>query len=234
MSLTPSESFSPQRRPRTRVFWAAAAAVIAVLVAAAPAAPQSAIGEAAQDSIRQLGLQRELPQDEPEGNDWNIKLPPELVWAALVCGLALLLYTFRDMVPIWRLWSGQGWQTQAADQPAALAQAPADAALAADELGRQGRFVEAMHTLLLVSLAEIRRHLGEQFADSLTSREILRGARLPASGRAHLRDIVARVEWTYFGGYPATVADYTACRQSFEGLRDVLRGGLGGRGEPAA
>jgi hypothetical protein len=78
--------------------------------------------------------------------------------------------------------------------------------------------------LLLLSLSEIRRHLGEQFADSLTSREILRGARLPAQGRVLLREIVARVEWTYFGGYPATAEDYTTCRQSFDGLRRILRG----------
>src|SRR5215475_5344646 len=111
-----------------------------------------------------------------------------------------------------------------AEQPQALAQSSADPAAAADELGRQGRFVEAMHMLLLLSLGEIRRHLGEQFADSLTSREILRGTRLPPQGRASLRDIVARVEWTYFGGYPATMEDYTACRQSFDTLRGILRG----------
>jgi hypothetical protein len=185
-----------------------------------PAPAQSA----ARDSIRQLGLQDQLPRD-PSNEGSGIQIPPEIVWGALLVGLLLVLYAFRDMLPIWRLWSGGGWQPPgAAGQPEALASSAADDAAAADELGRQGRFVEAMHTLLLLSLAEIRRHLGEQFADSLTSREILRGARLPARGRALLREIVARVEWTYFGGYPATIEDYTACRQSFDGLRGVLRG----------
>jgi hypothetical protein len=184
----------------------------------------AAAAQAARDSIRDLGLQHQLP---PNSSDdlWSVSFPPELLWAVLVAGLLLVLYAFRDMLPIWRLWTGRGWESPSAvDQPQALAQSSADAAAAADELGRQGRFVEAMHMLLLLSLGEIRRHLGEQFADSLTSREILRGARLPAPGRASLREIVARVEWTYFGGYPATLEDYAACRQSFDTLRGILRG----------
>jgi hypothetical protein len=187
-------------------------------------APSAAAGRAARDSIRDLGLQDRLPQDIPD-QSWNIPIPPELVWAVLAVGLLLVLYAFRDMLPAWRLWSGRGWESPgAAEHPQVLAPSSQDAAAAADELGRQGRFVEAMHMLLLLSLGEIRRHLGEHFADSLTSREILRGTRLPPQGRASLRDIVARVEWTYFGGYPATVDDYTACRQSFDSLRGVLRG----------
>jgi hypothetical protein len=94
----------------------------------------------------------------------------------------------------------------------------------ADELARQGRFVEAMHTLLLQSLADIRLRLDERFADSLTSREILRSARLPERGRAPLREIIARVEWTYFGEHPAEAADYQACRQRFGELAEALHG----------
>jgi hypothetical protein len=186
--------------------------------------PSAAAGRAARDSIRELGLQDKLPPDLPDPSSWNIPIPPELVWAVLAIGLVLVLYSFRDMLPIWRLWAGRGWESPgAADLPQTVAPSSRDAAAEADELGRQGRFVEAMHMLLLLSLGEIRRHVGEQFADSLTSREILRGTRLPPQGRASLRDIVARVEWTYFGGYPATVDDYTACRQSFDSLRGVLR-----------
>ncbi|HZC79118.1 MAG TPA: DUF4129 domain-containing protein, partial [Ktedonobacterales bacterium] len=94
-----------------------------------------------------------------------------------------------------------------------------------DELAAQGRFVEAMHVLLLQGLAAIRAGLDEEFADSLTSREILRRARLSDPGRASLRDIVNRVEWTYFGQYPAALADYEACRTSFNTLTQALHGG---------
>jgi hypothetical protein len=82
-----------------------------------------------------------------------------------------------------------------------------------------------MHVLLLHSLSEIRRQLGEQFADSLTSREILRVARLTAAARTALRDIVGAVERTYFGAYPAQQGDYAACRQDFATLQQALRGG---------
>jgi hypothetical protein len=226
MSLTRSNPPLRLRRWPLRARAAAWLVAIGMLVAAAPAAAQTSPAQAARDSIRTLGLQRELPQDPVEKSSWNIKIPPEVVWAILICGLALVLYAFRDMVPIWRLWPGHGWENPAADQPATLAQEPADVVVAADELERQGRFVEAMHMLLLLSLTEIRRYLGEQFADSLTSREILRGARLSVQGRASLREMVARVEWTYFGGHPATRDDYAACRQSFESLRGALRAGL--------
>jgi len=96
---------------------------------------------------------------------------------------------------------------------------------AADDLAARGQFVEAMHALLLQSLGEVRRRLDEQFADSLTSREIVQKARLSQTGRASLRDIVARVEWTYFGGRPATRPDYDACRQSFVALAQALQQG---------
>ncbi len=87
----------------------------------------------------------------------------------------------------------------------------------------RGRYVEAMHVLLLQALADMRRRLDEQFADSLTSREILRHTRLSAAGQAALRDIVERVEWTYFGQRPAAEADYQACRASFGTLAQALR-----------
>jgi hypothetical protein len=101
-----------------------------------------------------------------------------------------------------------------------------DTLAAADRLSREGNFVEAMHVLLLHSLSEIRRQLGEQFADSLTSREILRVARLTAVARTALRDIVGAVERTYFGAYPAQEGDYAACRQNFSVLQHALRGGV--------
>jgi hypothetical protein len=95
---------------------------------------------------------------------------------------------------------------------------------AADELAARGRFVEAMHLLLLHGLAHIRQRLDQQFSDSLTSREILYSTNLPEAARASLRDVVGRVELTYFGQRPAGLADYTACRESFNALGRALYG----------
>jgi hypothetical protein len=81
-----------------------------------------------------------------------------------------------------------------------------------------------MHVLLLQALAEIRVRLNEQFADSLTSREILRSKQLSDELRHPLRDVVNRVEWTYFGEHPAEQNDYLACRSSFAALARSLYG----------
>jgi hypothetical protein len=135
-----------------------------------------------------------------------------------------LLYAFRDLIPIWRSGAGGGWAEQ---EGAAGETMPGHAAVileAADELAARGRFMEAMHMLLLQGLAHLRQRLDRQFSDSLTSREILHGTNLPEAARASLRDVVTRVELTYFGQQPAGLADYTACRESFHALTRSLYG----------
>jgi hypothetical protein len=98
----------------------------------------------------------------------------------------------------------------------------AAARLEADDLARAGRYAEAMHVLLLRSLAELRDKLKVTFADSLTSREILRRAPLGELGRAAFAEIVRAVERVVFGGARADAAAYQACRESYEALRRSL------------
>ena len=204
------------------VFAAVVVAGLALSPAAWPQSPGPA-ERAASDSIRSLNLQTELPQRQ-QRKSFPVQIPVEVVWLALIAAAGLILYLLRDSLPFWRRsldqWDDTSAGTQANATPGAI-----DALGTADQLSRYGRFVEAMHMLLLQSLAEIRQRLGVQFADSLTSREILRGTSLAPQGRAALREIVAAVEWTYFGGYPAEMRDYAACRRSFENLRRALEGG---------
>jgi hypothetical protein len=80
-----------------------------------------------------------------------------------------------------------------------------------------------MHVLLLQALADIRRRLDEQFADSMTSREILHSRQVADALRRPLREVINRVEWTYFGGHPAGREDYLACRSSFSTLAQALQ-----------
>jgi hypothetical protein len=136
--------------------------------------------------------------------------------------LAGLIYAFWDELPIWSLGWGRNWSDDAEAAAELEAGAPEAVAAAADDLARQGRFSEAMHALLLQSLADVRSRLDEQFADSLTSREILRSTKLPGEGREPLREIIARVERTYFGEYAAGPQDYRACRDRFAELERVL------------
>jgi hypothetical protein len=205
-------------------------AVIAapVILTAAGVARADTARRLAGAAIRELDLQAELPRAaEPLLPAWHIALPSSLVRVLMGIAAVVLVYLFLahargDLLSVWRRSTAAGDDGAAADDT--RPRAPAEVMVTADELARQGRFVEAMHTLLLQSLADIRQRLDERFADSLTSREILRSARLPERGRAPLREIIARVEWTYFGEHPAEAADYQACRQRFGELAEALHG----------
>ncbi len=206
----------------------AALPVPAILAAAALALwPDAAGAQTAQDphalaeaAVRKLDLQTALVH-EPAESAVTLALPPEAIWIAIVVGLCVLLYAFRDMIP---LLGGRSrvWANDAEAASPARAGEPEVALGAADELAAQGRFVEAMHVLLLQALAEIRRRLDEPFADSMTSREILRSNRLADALRHPLREVVQRVERTYFGAHPAAQDDYLACRASFRALAAAL------------
>ena len=209
-----------------RLRWVAAAPIAAAMLALsggrAAAQTSQQIQQLADQAIRRLDLQTNFPVvPEPI----RIAFPPEILWIVIAVAVAIMLYSFRDLIPILRSSRGDDWMSEDAIGGGGKAGSPAAALGAADELAAAGRFVEAMHVLLLQGLAAIRAGLDEEFADSLTSREILRRARLSDPGRASLRDIVNRVEWTYFGQYPAALADYEACRASFNTLTQALHGG---------
>ena len=199
-------------------------ALPALLLAAGPLMAQTSeqVQKAADEAIRRLDLQTEFPRG-AEPLSWHLDLPPETLWVVLAIALGILAYAFRDLIPILRAGSG----IAQAEETAAGVTIPAGQALvieAADELAARGRFVEAMHLLLLHGLAHIRQRLDQQFSDSLTSREILYSTNLPEAARASLRDVVGRVELTYFGQRPAGLDDYTACRESFNALARALYG----------
>jgi hypothetical protein len=207
---------------------AAGAALLSAAVAAlwmSPLAAQTSeqAQALAQQAIQRLGLQTELLR-QPEPFQFDLKLPPETLWLVVIVGVGILLYAFRDMIPMFRIGRDAAWTGDEAGAAETGEPATGMALGAADELAAQGRYVEAMHVLLLQALAEIRVRLNEQFADSLTSREILRSKQLSDELRDPLRDVVGRVEWTYFGEHPAEQNDYLACRSSFAALARLLYG----------
>lgn len=205
----------------------AGSAAIAALLFADPAGAQEHqdAQALAGQAIHRLDLQTELHREEKQDEPYQLTLPPETVWIAVIVSVIILLYAFRDMIPVLRAGRSGTW---AEDETAALQagpRAPEVVLDAADELAAQGRFVEAMHVLLLQALADIRRRLREEFADSMTSREILRSRQVSDALRRPLRDVISRVEWTYFGGHPAVRDDYLACRTSFSALVEALHYG---------
>jgi hypothetical protein len=201
------------------VFLAVAAGVVST---PARAGSQPDAQDLAARAIHRLDLQTELPREEDQQAPYRLKLPPETVWIAVAIGVVILLYAFRDLIPVLRAGRGSSWTEDAAAGLTAGSRPPEIVLEAADDLAAQGRFVEAMHVLLLQALNDIRRRLDEEFADSMTSREILRSRKLSDTLRRPLREVINRVEWTYFGGHPADRDDYLACRASFSALAQAL------------
>jgi hypothetical protein len=178
--------------------------------------------EAADRAIRELKLQTEIPGMPPPSAPWSIDLPDGFAWALVVLGIAFLLYLVKDYIPFLRGRGAGEWGGLEDGDGQGLDHLPHHLAIA-EALAAENRFVEAMHELLLEALGAIRARLGERLADSLTSREILYKAPLPERGRGALREIIGRVEWTYFGEHPAQRADYLACRDSFDRLSEALQ-----------
>jgi hypothetical protein len=210
---------------------AAASAVLAILAMLALAdsrvaaqTPQE-VQQRAEQTIRRLNLQTDFPAVAELPRFKLPSLPTAVLWVVIAVAIAILIYAFRDLIPILRSAQSEDWASDEGGQGEGKVRTPTAALGAADQLAAEGRFVEAMHVLLLQGLAAIRVGLDEEFADSLTSREILRSARLSDTGRSSLRDIVDRVELTYFGQRPAALTDYVACRTSFNALTQALHGG---------
>jgi hypothetical protein len=88
-----------------------------------------------------------------------------------------------------------------------------------DALAASGAFAEAIHRLLLLVQARLRPRLESGMQPSLTSREILRRATLPAEAKTALSRLVGAVELTLFGLQAANAAIYADCR---EDCRQVL------------
>jgi hypothetical protein len=207
-----------------RIFIAIVAVGIAILSYPLVAQTRDEAQSLAADAIRRLDLQTDVNRPSDDVEPFHLKLPPEVLWLVIAVAVGILLYSVRDMIPLLGSRTSDSWTEDGSVSPEINQKDPAVILAAADELASQGRFVEAMHVLLLRGLADIRARLDEPFADSLTSREILRNMRLPEKVRDALRDVVGRVEWTYFGEHPAGRDDYLACRMSFDVLEQALHG----------
>jgi hypothetical protein len=185
------------------------------------------IDDAGRRAVEKLGLQTEIPSD-PEPGWLSLDLPAiplsdVILWIGLATFAGFMLYAARDELP--RLIFGRSKRSPEAgmEEIGSSGSGVAAASMAtADELSSKGYYKEAMHVLLLRAIAEMRERLGVDFAHSLTSREILRRSNLPEPGKMSLRDIIARVELSYFGPYPAAASDYAACRSSFQELLELL------------
>ncbi|MDR1872919.1 MAG: hypothetical protein LBS60_13545 [Deltaproteobacteria bacterium] len=91
-------------------------------------------------------------------------------------------------------------------------------------IAKGGYFAEAIHELLIKSLAEFQRRKNETFAKSLTSREILAQLKLaPPMGPA-LGFLVSLVELSRFGSSTPGEAEYQASLGHYETILASLSG----------
>lgn len=188
--------------------------------APAPTLNAHILNDAASKVLDQIGAQRDMPTLPLPETSWldrfSLNMPALMLAAiALLCAamLAAALLRLRGRSSAWDMRAPD----ISSDPNAAARHFDYAEACAAD-----GRFMEAMHELLLQSLSDIRRHSFSRLDSSLTSREILRHANLPPPGRHALGNIIQGVELTYFGLRPATATEWQACRVAFESLRREL------------
>lgn len=199
-----------------------------------PAAGQAAVrdgAEIADSRDRVLADSRyQTARPEPEEPDETepLRIPPWLVdtvlWIAGIVVAAIVLYFLANLLidllggrSLLRLKRNARPSGPAViDTPATLDRETRQRSLAeADALAAEGRYAEAIHTLLLVAMDRLRRDLGPRVAPALTSREVLKLAPIPGEVEAPLKRMVTLSEIKHFGGRDASAPDYRSCRQDF-------------------
>jgi len=166
---------------------------------------------------RAMGGARTIPV--PAGTGAVLEL---LAWLALGIVVVLLVGALARGV-LERRWVGSGTERGrkgsgeagggGRDRPVGWPELPE-----ADRLAAAGRFGEAVHVLLIRALAKLSEGRGRSFADSATSREILRWKGLAPGERPPLGRLVEAVERSLFGGTEVDAEEYEDCRRAYGAL----------------
>jgi hypothetical protein len=148
-----------------------------------------------------------------------------LLWGALGIGaIFLILFIIREIGRRQKDAKIDPDEDVIGEEPA-----PVEAELAAplddaELLARAGKFAEAIHMLLLRTLAELARADGK-VAAHLTSREILASIRLREGAREALTELVNVVEPTWFGDDVPGELDWQRCKAQFDRFVAAYRAG---------
>lgn len=185
---------------------------------------QDAHARVRADETLQFAFEPERVPAPPPWSDWLLRLIEALApflqyifWGALALVIgAIALAVIREVV------NRRSPRRIAAAAPAApvdLTPAP-ERALAlladADRLASEGRYAEAVHLLLLRSVADIEALRPTTVRPSMTSREIAGLPVLPAPARAAFTRVAEVVERSFFGGRPVDADGYGQCRSAYE------------------
>lgn len=201
----------------------------------------SAVSSALAESARALRIQTDFPAGRAAGGGhsgfapgggsaFDAGVPSDLaywlLWLSFAIVLAILAYFLISNIRETRRADKEGETGGAKTKPDAVAERMTASGAEADDLADAGDYAGAMHTLLLRSIAEIRKKLGIPISVSLTSREIARRVQLPPDAGAALSDLVGRVEISYFGSFRPGSGEYGRCRRDYDILISTLgRGG---------
>ncbi len=183
---------------------------LALFVAAS--VPSDRIQERARAVLDSSGYQSTIP-DEPPDASWRLPLDP----LAFILK-ALLVVALVVAAVLAATWLGRRLARPIED-PQAPTESPTDPAAAAFEMGvaealaAAGRYAEAIHLLLLETLAALST--AARLAPSLTCREIVAQAPMPPKAREALAALAQAVEVSHFGGARPTETDYGACLERF-------------------
>jgi len=203
----------------------AVAVVLAGAAIAAPAGDQK-VRDAVSSVYNWAGYQRELPGEQeppkpqPPPRLWHIDLGPFVNY--LLIGLVVVVLA----IVVLRLMSGEWTLRHRMEPPAPEQQAPGTARReqlrerlqSADREAVAGDWASAIHILLLTSIDLLRRRVGQDVPDAMTSRELVGEARLPVEARADFAALVAAAELCHFGGRAADRSLYERCRIHYERL----------------
>jgi len=205
----------------------AVAVALGVAASAAPASDQK-VRDAVSSVYDWAGYQRELPGEQPPPKpqppkNWNLPFNLGSIVNYLLIGLVVVVL----VVVALRLLSGE-WtlSRRGAEPPAPEQQTPGTARReqlqerlqSADREAVSGDWASAIHILLLTSIELLRRRVGQDVPDAMTSRELVGEARLPDGSRDDFAALVAAAEVCHFGGRAADRSLYERCRTHYERL----------------
>lgn len=171
-----------------------------------------------------------------ESDGFEFSLPPAvarvlkvLMWIVFIAGGALGAFYLMNEAQLFSRWRKGGWQEAGESGDAAADETAGREGARREEyerLAARGEYAEAVHALLLRSIALIRDR-GVALSSALTSREILRQAPLEDAEKDAFSTLVGVTEITHFGGRGATEADFLQCRDLFH---RIARGSAGRAG----
>ncbi|HYD39842.1 MAG TPA: DUF4129 domain-containing protein [Anaeromyxobacter sp.] len=192
-------------------------AVQAAILAAGQATARA--GDLAREVLGDEGYQKDLPAPAPPTAPRTVELP-ELGFLRFVLYAAVLVAV--ALAAVWLARFVLTRRERDVALPPEAAPAPLQVELEGPErLAAAGRWAEAIHALLLETLAALSR--AARLAPSYTSREILERVRLPLPAREALEALVLAVEISRFGGVPAGEAEYRSCLDRFHQFLDTYR-----------